>query len=122
MLVYLRRRKVENGHGNKLETMGMKGFAAVVANSKRFAAVLRLGQIGQKAVVRDNGISLKLGPLKGWNTYRVAPGLAKKSFRQQWDRLDQELNEQHNVMGASVRERMQQIVRDRGEGGSKHGK
>ena len=64
-----------------MESMGMKGFAAVVSNSKRFSAAIRLGQIGQKAVVRNNGISLKLGPLKGWNNYRVAPSLAKKSFR-----------------------------------------
>ncbi|WP_145330151.1 LutB/LldF family L-lactate oxidation iron-sulfur protein [Paenibacillus xylanexedens] len=123
MLVYLRRRKVEEGHGNKLETMGMKGFAAVAANSKRFALAIRLGQIGQKTVVRNEGISLKLGPLKGWNTYRIAPSLAKKSFRQQWDILDRELDQQqYAAMDTSVRERMQQIVRDRGQGGSKHGK
>ncbi|KAF6588114.1 amino acid dehydrogenase, partial [Paenibacillus sp. EKM208P] len=73
MLVYLRRRKVEAGQGDKLETVGMKGFATVVSSSKRFAAAIRLGQIAQKAVVRKGEITLKLGPLKGWNTYRVAP-------------------------------------------------
>ncbi len=82
MLVYLRRRKVEAGQGDRLETAGMKGFATVVSSSKRFAAAIRLGQIAQKAVVRKGEITLKLGPLKGWNTYRVAPSLAKKSFRQ----------------------------------------
>ncbi|WP_336759723.1 LutB/LldF family L-lactate oxidation iron-sulfur protein [Paenibacillus sp. USHLN196] len=122
MLVYLRRRKVEDGHGNKMESMGMKGFAAVVSNSKRFSAAIRLGQIGQKAVVRNNGISLKLGPLKGWNNYRVAPSLAKKSFRQQWNKLDQELNQEHQAMDSSVRNRMEQIIREREEEtGDKHG-
>ncbi|PWW40036.1 MULTISPECIES: LutB/LldF family L-lactate oxidation iron-sulfur protein [Paenibacillus] len=120
MLVYLRRRKVEEGHGNKLESVGMKGFAAVVSNSKRFGAAIRLGQIGQKAVVRNNGISLKLGPLKGWNSYRVAPSLAKRSFRQQWNKLDQELNQEKKEMDSSVRDRMEQILREREGGGGQH--
>ncbi|MDQ0656882.1 hypothetical protein QF041_001649 [Paenibacillus sp. W2I17] len=100
----------------------MKGFAAVVSNSKRFSAAIRLGQIGQKAVVRNNGISLKLGPLKGWNKYRIAPSLAKKSFRQQWNKLDQELNQEQPALDSSVRSRMEQIIREREEGeGTNHG-
>ena len=64
MLVYLRRRKVESGHGDKLEALGMKGFAAVMSNSRRFKAVLKLGKLGQKLIVRNGDIRMKLGPLK----------------------------------------------------------
>lgn len=120
MLVYLRRRKVEAGQGDKLETVGMKGFATVVSSSKRFAAAIRLGQIAQKAVVRKGEITLKLGPLKGWNTYRVAPSLAKKSFRQQWNTLEHKLEQERNVMQPDVLSRMEKILADRSKGGTQH--
>ncbi|AET60685.1 iron-sulfur cluster binding protein [Paenibacillus terrae HPL-003] len=120
MLVYLRRRKVEVGQGDKLESAGMKGFATVVSSSKRFAAAIRLGQIAQKAVVRKGEITLKLGPLKGWNTYRVTPSLAKKSFRQQWSTLERELEQERNVMQPDVRSRMETILEDRSKGGRQH--
>ncbi|TKH41297.1 iron-sulfur cluster-binding protein [Paenibacillus terrae] len=120
MLVYLRRRKVEAGQGDRLEAVGMKGFATVVSSSKRFAAAIRLGQIAQKAVVRKGEITLKLGPLKGWNTYRVAPSLAKKSFRQQWNTLERELEQERNVMQPDVRSRMERILEDRSKGGGQH--
>ncbi|NEU25915.1 iron-sulfur cluster-binding protein [Paenibacillus polymyxa] len=120
MLVYLRRRKVEGGQGDKLETAGMKGFAAVVSSSKRFAAAIRLGQIAQKAVVRKGEITLKLGPLKGWNTYRVAPSLAKKSFRQHWNTLARELEQERKVMHPDILSRMETILADRSKGGAQH--
>ncbi|ALP38899.1 amino acid dehydrogenase [Paenibacillus sp. IHB B 3084] len=120
MLVYLRRRKVEAGQGDKLETAGMKGFATVVSSSKRFAAAIRLGQIAQKAVVRKGEITLKVGPLKGWNTYRVAPSLAKKSFRQQWNTLEHELKQERKAMQSDVQSRMETILADRSKGGSQH--
>lgn len=120
MLVYLRRRKVEAGQGDKLEAAGMKGFATVVSSSKRFTAAIRLGQIAQKVVVRKGEITLKLGPLKGWNTYRVAPSLAKKSFRQQWNTLERELEQERNVMQPDVRSRMETILEDRSKGGRQH--
>jgi L-lactate dehydrogenase complex protein LldF len=120
MLVYLRRRKVEAGQGDKLETAGMKGFATVVSNSKRFAVAIRLGQIAQKAIVRKGEITLKLGPLKGWNTYRVAPSLAKKSFRQQWNTLEHKLEQERNVMQPDVLSRMEKILADRSKGGTQH--
>ncbi|KJD44540.1 LutB/LldF family L-lactate oxidation iron-sulfur protein [Paenibacillus terrae] len=120
MLVYLRRRKVEAGQGDKLEAAGMKGFATVVSSSKRFAVAIRLGQIAQKVVVRKGEITLKLGPLKGWNTYRVAPSLAKKSFRQQWNTLERELEQERNVMQPDVRSRMETILEDRSKGGRQH--
>ncbi|MBE0339180.1 LutB/LldF family L-lactate oxidation iron-sulfur protein [Paenibacillus sp. 23TSA30-6] len=120
MLVYLRRRKVEAGQGDKLETAGMKGFATVVSSSKRFAAAIRLGQIAQKAVVRKGEITLKVGPLKGWNTYRVAPSLAKKSFRQQWKTLEHELEQERKAMQSDVHSRMETILAGRSKGGRQY--
>jgi L-lactate dehydrogenase complex protein LldF len=113
MLVYLRRRKVESGHGNRLEGIGMKGFAAVVTNSKRFSAVVRMGQLGQKPLVRDGGIPLKLGPLKGWNNYRVAPSLAKRSFRQRWEELDREVRSALPQPDPALQSRMEAVLRQR---------
>jgi L-lactate dehydrogenase complex protein LldF len=127
MLVYLRRRKVESGHGNKLESIGMQGFATIMGNSSRLGGVLRLGKLGQKLVVRSGVIKTKLGPLKGWNTYRVTPSLPKQSFRDRWDTLDQELKHGLRPMDTSMKERMENIKRERelalkeGKGGHGHG-
>jgi L-lactate dehydrogenase complex protein LldF len=113
MLVYLRRRKVESGHGNTLESLGMKGFAAVAGKAGRMSAALKLAKIGQKLVVRDGGIRLKVGPLKGWNRYRVAPSLPKKSFREQWSELESETMSEHKEMDPSVRKRMETVLKER---------
>ncbi|MFD0695270.1 LutB/LldF family L-lactate oxidation iron-sulfur protein [Paenibacillus sp. GCM10027628] len=123
MLVSLRRRKVESGHGKLLESIGMKGFAAVLGNSGRFKRVLKLGKLGQKLVVRSGEIRSKLGPLKGWNTYRVAPSLPKESFREQWETLEQEIRYGLQKLDPDVRKRMEAIVKERenGGGGHRHG-
>ncbi|OUS77628.1 iron-sulfur cluster-binding protein [Paenibacillus sp. MY03] len=125
MLVYLRRRKVESGNGNKLEGMGMQGFATAMSSSKVMGGLLRMGKLGQKLVVRDGFIRTKLGPLKGWNTYRVTPSLPKKSFRDQWATLDQELKAELREMPTAMRERMEQKAREQREskdgGGHGHG-
>ncbi|MGO4182344.1 LutB/LldF family L-lactate oxidation iron-sulfur protein [Paenibacillus sp. TAF43_2] len=127
MLVYLRRRKVESGNGSKMESIGMQGFATVMGNSSRLGGVLRLGKLGQKLVVRSGVIKTKLGPLKGWNTYRVTPSLPKESFRDRWDTLDQELKQGLKQMEPSMQNRMEELVRDReheekqGKGGHGHG-
>jgi L-lactate dehydrogenase complex protein LldF len=127
MLVYLRRRKVESGNGSKMESIGMQGFATVMGNSSRLGGVLRLGKLGQKLVVRSGVIKTKLGPLKGWNTYRVTPSLPKESFRDRWDTLDQELKQGLKQMEPSMQNRMEELVRQReldekqGKGGHRHG-
>ncbi|WP_239614513.1 LutB/LldF family L-lactate oxidation iron-sulfur protein [Cohnella mopanensis] len=117
MLVYLRRRKVEAGHGNKVEGAGMMGFGALLSKSGRFKTVLKLGKLGQKFVARNGEIRLKVGPLKGWNTYRVTPSLPKKSFREQWGTMDAEIREGLKEMAPEMKQRMEQIVKDRTKGG-----
>ncbi len=125
MLVYLRRRKVEAGYGNKLESAGMGGFAAVMGDAKRLGGIMRLGKLGQKLVVRGGVIRTKLGPLKGWNTYRVTPSLPKRSFRDRWPTLERELAEGLRELDPAVRKRMEEAARaagsGKGKGGGGHG-
>lgn len=120
MLIYLRRRKVEQGRSDKIESIGMKGFAAVMSNSGRFKLALKMGKLGQKLVVRGGEIRTKLGPLKKWNTYRVTPSLPKKSFRDQWGTLEQEIREGLQEMDPTVRAHMEQHMKGREKGGG-HG-
>lgn len=119
MLVSLRRRKVEAGHGNALESAGMKGFAGVMSSSKVYHSALKLGKLGQKLVVRDGGIPVKLGPLKGWNSHRIAPSIAKKLFRERYSELKAELGQQAKP-NAEVEQRMQQWLKGRQDGGISH--
>ncbi|WP_322904267.1 LutB/LldF family L-lactate oxidation iron-sulfur protein [Paenibacillus campi] len=113
MLVYLRRRKVERGHGNRWESLGMKSFAVVMGNSKRLGAALKIGRLFQKPVVHNGTISLKIGPLKGWNTYRNMPQLAEQPFRERWSELEQQLAQERVTMDAALTERMEQLVQAR---------
>ncbi|MGZ7442225.1 LutB/LldF family L-lactate oxidation iron-sulfur protein [Paenibacillus sp. TH7-28] len=121
MLVYLRRRKVERGYGNKLENAGMKGFAAVMGNSKRFHQALKLGRVAQKLVVRGGEIPSRIGPLKGWNSYRVAPSLARQPFRERWGGLERELNAASQAAqpaaSRNAQERLQAALKQRLAGG-----
>ncbi|XEC93268.1 LutB/LldF family L-lactate oxidation iron-sulfur protein [Paenibacillus tarimensis] len=122
MLVYLRRRKVESGHGNLAETAGMKGFAAVAGKAGRMSGMLKLGKLGQKLIAKDGGIRIKLGPLKGWNRYRVAPVLPKHSFRDKWKTLEQEVRTETKPMDPEMRERMEAMIKERDHrGGNTHG-
>ncbi|MFL0554106.1 MULTISPECIES: LutB/LldF family L-lactate oxidation iron-sulfur protein [Paenibacillus] len=115
MLVYLRRRKVEQGYGNKLETAGMKGFAAVTASSKRFHRALKAGRVVQRLVVRNGEIPARIGPLKGWNKYRIAPSLANQPFRERWDTLQHELRASTalTVTAQAAQERMKAALNRR---------
>ncbi|MFC5530181.1 LutB/LldF family L-lactate oxidation iron-sulfur protein [Cohnella yongneupensis] len=121
MLIYLRRRKVEQGHGNKLEALGMKGFATIMAKSGRFKTVLKLGKLGQKLVARNGEIRLKVGPLKGWNSYRITPSLPKQSFRDKWKTLEAEIRGGLEELDPSAKARMEALVKEREHGGGGHG-
>lgn len=121
MLVSLRRRKVEQGHGDKLEQAGMRGFAAIMGSAKRFNTVLKLARIGQKLVVRDQGIRLRVGPLKGWNTYRVALSLPKASFRDSWGTLEHQIRQEFKGIDPVLHSRMQDALTKRKNQGGHQG-
>lgn len=119
MLVSLRRRKVEQGYGDTLERLGMKGFGRIMSSSKRFHRVLKAGKLGQKLVVRNGEIRVKIGPLKGWNSYRVTPSLAAEPFRERFPTLEAELRQGLTELAPEMKERMQKMIdrRDAGTGG-----
>ncbi len=121
MLVSLRRRKVEAGRGDKLEGLGMKGFASVMTNHKRFERTLKLGKLGQRLVVRGGEIRSKLGPLAGWNSYRVTPSIPAESFRDRYDTIEQELRAGLQEIEPGTKARMEELLlRRQSEGGGKH--
>ena len=113
MLVSLRRRKVEGGQDNTVETASMKGFSAVMRDVKRLKAVLTLGRLGQKVVVTNGEIRSKLGPLKGWNNARVTPSIPKHSFRDNWERLVQEVEKGMPKVDDDRLWRMQELIKQR---------
>ncbi|WP_194543409.1 LutB/LldF family L-lactate oxidation iron-sulfur protein [Paenibacillus sp. JZ16] len=119
MLVSLRRRKIEAGRGDKLEAMGMKGFSAIMGNAKRYRSVVSLGKWGQKLVVRGGEIRTRIGPLKGWNSYRVTPSLPKQSFRDRWPGMEQDIRGTSGTMDPEIanrlKERLQQQKFGKGE-------
>lgn len=119
MLVSLRRRKIEAGRGDKLEAMGMKGFSAIMGNAKRYRSVVSLGKWGQKLVVRGGEIRTRIGPLKGWNSYRVTPSLPKQSFRDRWPEMEQDIRGTSGTMDPEIanrlKERLQQQKFEKGE-------
>ncbi len=120
MLVYLRHRKVDQGHSPIEEKAGFKGFEYVMANHNRFRRVMKMGKIGQKLVLRDGVIKSKLGPLKGWNSYRHTTGLASESFRDSWKALDEDIQNEMREMDPVMKQRMEQIKKTRGKGGHTH--
>ncbi len=122
MLVYLRRRKVEQGYSPTLERWAMKGYAAVMSSSVKLQRTLKLGKLGQKLVVRDGVIKARIGPLEGWNRYRHTPGLPEQSFRERWETLEPDIRGSLQEMDAGMKERMQQLVRSRSEGNENQGK
>jgi L-lactate dehydrogenase complex protein LldF len=88
-----------------------------MSGSKRMHGVIRLGQLGQKLVERDGGIRIKLGPLKGWNTYRVTPSLPKQSFRDRWSTIQKETHKEGMQLDPALKARMEAFVAQRNQGG-----
>lgn len=119
MLVYLRRRKVEGGHTAAGEKFGMRGFAAAAGDAGRLSKAVKAGKWGQKLLVREGVIRSRIGPLKGWNRYRVTPAIPKESFRDRWDDLQRDLAGRTPEMPEAVRGRMEEILRQRREAGGR---
>ncbi|MCL6632168.1 MAG: iron-sulfur cluster-binding protein [Alicyclobacillus herbarius] len=91
MLVKLRQRNVREGYSKAGERGAFRAFRFVFANSRRYRAVIRGGRLGQVLLARGGGIDARIGPLRGWTEARRAPALAKRSFRERWPKLQQEL-------------------------------
>ena len=114
MLVYLRRRNVEAGRTDAKERLGMKTFKVAVSSQRFYQLALKLGQFGQKPLARNGEITAKLGPLEAWNQVRIAPALARQSFRDSWQALDMELQHELAELKPETKARMEAILRKRG--------
>lgn len=91
-----------------------------MSDAKRVKALIKLGRIGQKLLVRDGHIKAKIGPLKGWNSYRYAPSLVKKTFRESWKDIELGLEGTFPELDSVMKARMEKLVADRKEGGENH--
>ncbi len=114
MLVYQRRRNVEEALTKKAEQLGMKAFRFISSDHRLYRRVLRAGQLAQLPFARGGAIKLKIGPLKSWNTYRHAPKLADHSFRDTWRALDAELEHELQPMPQELQQRLAHILTERG--------
>lgn len=117
MLVYLRNRKVEDGHTATGEKMAMKGFKVLMSSYKLYSKAVKMGQVGQKLLVRNGVIKSQLGPLKGWTAYRHIPALPTRSFREQWKALSTEVEASMPSMSSETKTRLEQMVLNRKKGG-----
>ncbi|NGQ96888.1 iron-sulfur cluster-binding protein [Brevibacillus sp. SYP-B805] len=115
MLVYIRRRNVEEGRTKRTERLGMKTYKVAVSSHRFYQLALKLGRIGQKPLVRDGQIPTRLGPLKGWNNVRTAPALAERSFRESWQALERELQQEMAEMSPQVKARLEELAGKRGD-------
>ncbi|MFB7814436.1 LutB/LldF family L-lactate oxidation iron-sulfur protein [Paenibacillus chitinolyticus] len=120
MLVYLRGRKVEKGHGDAAEKAGMSAFGYIMADARRLRRVAALGRFGQRFVARGGVIKARIGPLKGWNAHRYAPALPPKTFREDWKSFAEEAAGSLPEMDADVKSRMERILDARRKGGGRH--
>jgi L-lactate dehydrogenase complex protein LldF len=113
MLVYIRRKNVESGLTAPAERLGMKVFRLAASSRHAFRRTIKLGRIGQAALLRNGVIRAKWGPFKGWNAGRVLPGLAGQSFRERWSALEQELRDDSTEMSDEIRKRLQDQLEQR---------
>lgn len=122
MLIYLRKRKVKAGYGARKDALAFKGFQFVTKHHNRFRNAVKLGKMGQRIVLKDGLIRTRLGPLKGWNSYRHTPPIAATSFRDSWKALDLDVQQDMRDMEKSIeqrmKERLQRMNRSEHSGGT----
>ena len=111
---------IKRGATDFVEKVGMKGFNFLMSDAKRVKALIKVGRIGQKLLVRDGHIKAKIGPLKPWNSYRYAPSMAKKTFRESWKDIEQGLEGTFPELDSVMKARMEKLVADRKDGGGGH--
>lgn len=115
MLVYIRRRNVEEGITKPAERFAMKAYKYTMSNHKRYRSALKLARLGQGPLVKNGQIKAKIGPLKGWNAYRHAPALADRSFRDSWKELDADIQREMGQLSPDIKKRLEEILAKRGK-------
>lgn len=91
MLVQLRNRKVKMGLTPALEKLAFKIYATTFGNVKLYRTATKAAYYMQMPLVQQGSIKKGIGPLTGWTQSRFMPMKPKKSFRDRWAALQQEL-------------------------------
>lgn len=86
LLLDLRRDEVKEGHGGRMERMGMQNFAWMMQSRSRYEAMGGMASFGSNLMAWLGGGQIKSlpGPGAGWTNSRNFPPFARQSFRQQW--------------------------------------
>jgi L-lactate dehydrogenase complex protein LldF len=88
MLVQLRRKNVERGHGTPNEKIAFQVYAAIFSSWWLFRWVGWLGRFAQRLFLGDGTrhrwLTRWIGPLAGWTQYRALPEPATQSLQAMW--------------------------------------
>ncbi|ALS29386.1 amino acid dehydrogenase [Paenibacillus sp. 32O-W] len=91
MLVHLRHRKVKMKLTSLPERVAFKSYATMFGNITLYKLATRSAYYAQLPFVREGKIKSGPPPLSGWTQSRFMPMLPKRSFRDRWAELQQEL-------------------------------
>lgn len=102
MLVQLRNRKVKLGLTPALEKLAFKMYATTFGNVKLYRTATKAAYYMQMPLVRQGSIRKGIGPLTGWTQSRFMPMKPKQSFRDRWEALQRELQQQGQAAHAGA--------------------
>ena len=78
-LLQNRRNAVQQHRKSLLERLSFRAWRWTMLSKRRYTILSRVGQTGLRML-----IGMGANPLRKWTTYRAAPELPKRSFRDQW--------------------------------------
>jgi L-lactate dehydrogenase complex protein LldF len=110
MLVFLRRKNVEEDRVASGERWTMRAFGMAVANHKRFRLAISAGKWGQRLRLDR----VRISPAHEWGRHREFPDVAEKSFRDRWADLEREMGRTGEEMSPKIRERLLKKLAERG--------
>lgn len=87
LLVKLRYRRFKKGYTPALEHMAFKMFGRYFSDSGRYRLVLGSGVYAQTPLKKGHSLVWGPPPISHWTNSRYFPALAKKPFRQRWQQL-----------------------------------
>jgi L-lactate dehydrogenase complex protein LldF len=92
MLVQLRHRKVKLKMTPAAERIAFKTYATAFGNVTLYKMANKAAYWLQKPLLRKGAIRRAPAPLSGWTQSRFLPMKPKRSFRERWEQLQQELS------------------------------
>lgn len=102
MLVQLRNRKVKMGLTPFAERTAFKTFQTVFGNVKLYKVAMNSAYYLQKPFISKGFIKKGPGPMSGWTQSRFFPMKPKESFRDKWNKLQQEMKSSAGSAAAPI--------------------